>query len=737
MPLFQSETVVVEKDRDGSAFLKIDVPGQTHNMLSRRLLADLDAAFDAVAAQARLPLLVIRSGKPSGFLVGADLHGFLEIADGAEAEALSAQGQRLFVKLAALPTPTLAGIHGPCLGGGLELALACDYRLVLDNPKTQLGLPEVTLGLLPAWGGTQRLPRVVGLRRALEMILEGKRLGAREALRWGLADVAPTNEAELRSQLAYLGIKAIQQGKRPLNGLPFRTWGQRLTESTALSRGLLFTATERVLRNRVPDDMPAPAEALQAVRVGLKEGMAAGLAFERAAAGRLALSPACHNLISLWLRGEKARKLPDDLRAVAAPEIRNVGVVGAGVMGAGIAQLAAIRGARVIVREINQAALDAGLKRIKELFDKAVGRRVLSEDEAKKRFAAVRGTTAWDGFSDVDVVVEAASEDLDAKRAVFRELDIRTRPTTVLATNTSSLRVGSLKEGLTHPERVGGMHFFNPVHKMPLVEVVRAGATNERTVATLMQWAITLGKTPVVVRDSPGFVVNRILTPYLAEAALLVAEGMKIKEIDHVMKRFGMPMGPLELLDQIGLDVAAHVARSMAPLLTERFGDNPAFDAMREKGWLGQKSGRGFYIHRGRARTPNHLAENLLRVEAAGEGAAVSQGMPPEIRAEEARDRLVLLMVNEAAMVFGEGLAETAELIDLAMVLGTGWAPHRGGPLRYADERGLVNIVEALESLAARHGRRFTPTMELKKQNEPQRHRDHRGKTHREDKNAS
>jgi 3-hydroxyacyl-CoA dehydrogenase / enoyl-CoA hydratase / 3-hydroxybutyryl-CoA epimerase len=716
--LFQSETVVVEKDRDGSAFLKIDAPGQTHNMLSRQMLADLDAAFDAVAAEARLPLLVIRSGKPSGFLAGADLHGFLEIADAAEAEALSAQGQRLFDKLAALPMPTLVGIHGPCLGGGVELALVCDYRLVLDNPKTQLGLPEVSLGLLPGWGGTQRLPRVVGLRRALEMILEGKRLGAREALRWGLADVAPANESELRSQLAYLGIKAIQQGKRPLKGLPLRTWGQRLSESTSLSRGLLFTATERVLRNRVPDDMPAPAEALQAVRVGLKEGMAAGLAYERAAAGRLAVSPACRNLISLWLRGEKARKPPDDLRKNAAPEIRNVGVIGAGVMGAGIAQLAALRGARVLVREINQAALDAGLKRIKDLFDKAAQRRVLSEDEAQKRFTAVRGTTAWDGFSDVDLVVEAAVEDLEAKRAVFRELDARTRPTTVLATNTSSLRVGSLEESLAHPERVGGMHFFNPVHKMPLVEVVRAGATNERTIAALMQWAVALGKTPVVVRDSPGFVVNRIITPYLAEATLIVAEGMKITEIDQVMKRFGMPMGPLELLDQIGLDVASHVAGSMAPLLTERFGDNTAFEKMRANGWLGQKNGRGFYTYRGRARTPNHLAENLLQIEISGEGAAVSQGMPPEVRAEEARDRLVLLMVNEATMVFSEGLTAAAELIDLAIVLGVGWPPHRGGPLRYADERGLGNTVEAMESLAGRHGRRFTPCSELKRRAE-------------------
>ncbi len=717
--LFQSETVSVEKDADGSAFLKIDVPGQTHNVITRQVLADLDAALDVVAAEAGLPLLVVRSGKPAGFLAGADLHGFLEIADAAAAEALSAQGQRLFDKLAALPMPTLAAIHGPCLGGGLELALACDYRLVLDKPNTQLGLPEVRLGLLPGWGGTQRLPRVVGLRRALEIILQGKRLGAREALKAGLADLAPAGEADLRSQLAFLKIRSIRQGKRSLKGLPLRTWGQRLLESTGLGRAVLIGATERVLRGAVPDDMPAPMEALQAVRVGLKKGMAAGLAYERAAAGRLAVSPACRNLVALWLRGEKAQKMPDELAALAPAEVRRVGVVGAGVMGAGVAQLAAVRGAsKVVVREINQTALDAGMDRIKDLFDKAVQRRVLSAAEAEKRSAAVRGTTSWDAFEDVDVVVEAAVENLDAKRAVFRELDGRTRPAAVLATNTSSLRVGSLEDGLKHPERVAGMHFFNPVHRMQLVEVVRTAATGERTVAALVQWAIALGKTPIVVRDSPGFVVNRILTPYLNEAAVLVAEGMGIKEIDRIMKRFGMLMGPLEVLDQIGLDVAAHVAESMAPVMAGRLEANTAIARMREKNWLGQKNGRGFYVHHGRARTANRLAENLLRSETAPGSAALSQALPAEAREAEARERLVLLTVNEAAMVFGEGLAESAEMIDLAMVLGTGWAPHHGGPLRYADERGPAAVVEALNGLAARHGPRFEPCAELRKRAE-------------------
>ncbi len=615
--------------------------------------------------------------------------------------------------------PTLAAIHGPCLGGGLELALACDYRLVLDNPKTQLGLPEVTLGLLPGWGGTQRLPRVVGLQRALLMILEGKRLKAREALRWGLADVAPTKESELRTQLAYLGIKAIQQGKRPLKGLPLRTWGQRLLESTSLGRSMMIGTTERVLRRRVWDDMPAPAEALQAIRVGLKEGMEAGLAYERAAAGRLAVTPACRNLITLWLRTEQARKLPESLREASPAEVRRVGVVGAGVMGAGIAQLAAVRGAQVVVREINQAALDAGMKRIQDLFAKAVDRRVLSQEEAKKRLADVQGTTAWDGFHDVDVVVEAAVEDLDAKRAVFRELDARTGPTAVLATNTSSLRVELLEQGLTYPERVGGMHFFNPVHKMDLVEVVRTNTTDLRSVAVLVRWAIALGKTPVVVRDSPGFVVNRVLTPYLNEATLLVAEGMEIQEIDKGMRRFGMPMGPLELLDQIGLDVAAHVGRSLAPLLEGRFGSNPAFEKMRERGGLGHKSGRGFYTHRGRSRTPNRLAENLLRTEAPGQGAALSQAAPPpearrgSPRAHGAADG----QRGGAGPVGGSGRKCRGDGPGDGARYRLGAAPRRTAALRRRAGVGWRGRAPA-PTRRRRHGPRFAPCAELKKRAE-------------------
>jgi 3-hydroxyacyl-CoA dehydrogenase/enoyl-CoA hydratase/3-hydroxybutyryl-CoA epimerase len=710
MQIFQSATIVVERDSDGAVALILDVPGRGVNVFNRQVMTDLDAALDAVATS-KAPLLIVRSGKKSGFVAGADLQELLGIQDAAGATAVSATGQRLFDKLAALPMPSIAAISGACLGGGLELALACDYRLVFDKVNTQVGLPEVELGLLPGWGGTQRLPRVIGLERALRVILDRKRLGAAEAFRWGLADAVAGTESELREQFAQLAGRAIGEGKRRLEGLPLRTWRQRLLESNPIGRRILFKATERLLRRKVWDDMPAPFEALEAIRVGIRDGMTAGLAYERGAAGRLAVSTACRNLIALFFQTQKSDKLPEELRGAAPVEVRRVGVVGAGTMGAGIAQLAAFKGCKVVVQEVSQAALDAGLERIEGLFRKAVERRLLTEPESVERLAAIQGTLTWDGFDNVDVVVEAALEDLEAKRAVFRELEARTRPATVLASNTSSLPVERLQHGLAHPQRVAGLHFFNPVHKMPLVEVARATATSDAALATLTQWAIHLGKTPVIVRDSPGFVVNRILIPYLNEAVILVSEGLTIERVDRAMKRFGMPMGPLELLDQIGLDVAAHVAESMRPVLAGRFEPNPAFEKMRGAGLLGQKSGAGFYLHGSKKPKVNSAVRQLLR-------GGSSSVLPEAARVTEARERMVLLMINEAALALSEGLAASASAINLAMILGSGWAPHRGGPLRYADDRGLGDIVQALSMLATRHGRRFEPCPELKRRAE-------------------
>jgi 3-hydroxyacyl-CoA dehydrogenase/enoyl-CoA hydratase/3-hydroxybutyryl-CoA epimerase len=725
MSVFQSPTVTVQRDGDGSFVLVMDVPDRSVNVITRQVLADLEAALDALAAQPRVPVLVVRSGKKSGFLAGADISEFLGITDAAAARALSEAGQKVFDRLANLAAPSVAVIHGACLGGGLELALACDYRLIFDKPGTQLGLPEVELGLLPAWGGTQRLPRVIGLERALKVILAGKRLDAREAYSWGLSDSCPGNEAELRDQFAKLLVRAVAHGKQKREKLPLRGWRQRMLESNAFGRGLILKGTQRLIRNRVPDDMPAPHEALEAVRLGISRGIQAGLAQEREAASRLAVSPACRNLVTLFLQREKARKFPADLPEV--PAVRKLGVVGAGVMGAGIIQLAALRGCEVVVQEINEAALAAGLARVDELFGKAIERRVISAEEAKQRRAAVRGTVSWEGFSSIELVIEAAVEDLEVKRGLFREMEARTGAATVLATNTSSITVASLQGGLAHPERVGGLHFFNPVHKMPLVEVVEVPGMDSRAVAVLMRFGIDVGKTPVRVGDGPGFVVNRILMPYLDEAVRLVGEGLKIKDVDRLMRKFGMPMGPLELLDQIGLDVAAHVADLVRSQLGEQVQADLVFAELKRNGWLGQKSGQGFYIHKGRSPKVNKGAQQVVvqaspapidkrseRSSLTLDDRSLRVNLPKEARLADARERMVLLMVNEAARVLERGLAD-ADTIDLAMVFGTGWAPHRGGPLRYADTRGIDDVVRSLTSLATRLGSRFDPCAELKR----------------------
>jgi 3-hydroxyacyl-CoA dehydrogenase/enoyl-CoA hydratase/3-hydroxybutyryl-CoA epimerase len=711
MAWLQTDNLRLERSDGGVATLWLEVVGRAHNLLGRGVLLELEQACDRIAADGSVRLLVLRSNKTTGFVAGADLHELAAIRSAEEAVELSALGQRVFGKLADLRAPSLAILKGACLGGGLELALACDYRLGLDEPPLELGLPEVQLGLLPGWGGTQRLPRRVGLQRALRVILGSQRLRAADALDWGLVDHLAADESQLEGDLKHWLERALRQGKRQPRGLPLRTWKQWLIESTSWGRALVLRGTERVLRQRVPDDMPAPWEALAAVRTGLEQGLEAGLEFERAAIGRLARSRACRNLINLFFFRDQARKLPDELLVPAVPRIAKVGVVGAGVMGAGIAQLAAVKGFDVVVQEVNEHALAAGMKRIESLLEHAVARRILSPSEARQKREAIGGTTVWNGFADVDVVVEAAVEDLSAKQAIFRELEKRTRPTAILTSNTSSLSVTRMQQGLQHPGRVAGMHFFNPVHRMPLVEVIRTVETERPVLTALVQWAIDLGKTPVVVKDSPGFIVNRILIPYLNEAVLLLQEGaggqaLPVERIDRLMRRFGMPMGPLELLDQIGLDVASRTEESLRPAFGERFSPNPVFARMCARGWLGQKSNLGFYRYHGRKKRVNDaLAAVLEPRSAAGDGDWDTQ----------ARERMVLLMVNEAAACFDEGLTEDAATLDLAMIFGTNWAPHRGGPLRYADDRGAASIVASLEALAARLGPRFEPSAELRR----------------------
>lgn len=714
MTFLKTENFEIDTDENGVALMKIDVPNRSVNVITRQFFDDFNNALDRIAEESSIRLLVIRSMKPSGFFAGADIQTFAEIASVDEAITMSKRGQDLFNKLELLPIPVIAIIHGVCLGGGLELALACDYRLVIDGPKTQIGLPEIRLGLLPGWGGTQRLPRVVGLERSMRMILASQMLNAREAKKWGLADSLARTEVEQRQQIHQWMDIARKKGKVFRRGLPHYTMRQWLLETNSIGRSILFKGSKKILESRTPEDMPAPFEAFEAIRVGVTKGPEEGYQYEREAAGQLALSPACHNLVSLFLEREKARKSDGE----KAP-IQNVGVVGTGTMGAGIAQLAALKEHVTAVQEVNAEALGRGVLQINQLFQKAMAKGVISPQDYAKKIDLIKGTLSWEGFAETDLVIEAAVEQLDAKRGLFHLMEQNSKPTTILATNTSSLSVSAMAESVSHPERVAGLHFFNPVHKMELVEVIQSPQTSEQTIRTLMQWARDLGKTPVLVKDSPGFLVNRILMPYVNEAVILVHEGMGIDEVDRIMKRFGMLMGPLEMVDQVGLDIAAHVAESMKPMFGDRAAPSVAFERMRSGSWLGQKSGAGFYRYsKGKKSGVNRDALPMLQQGSPSDG--ISQ-LPPKEQAQQARDRMVLLMVNEAAMCLQEQIVSDPQTVDLAMILGTGWAPHRGGPLHYADTRGLQDVVSTLNDLA-KQGRHFEPCDELKRRaeaNEP------------------
>ncbi len=585
----------IERDKPGVMTVVIDMPDRAMNVLDEGLLRDLDALVTSLESDQGLSLVVFRSGKESGFLAGADVEQLHKVATPQEAETAIRAGQQLFCRIAKLPVQTVAVIHGPCLGGGLELALACNFRVARDDESTRIGLPETQLGLIPGWGGTQRLPRLIGLESALRMILEGQRLPAAKAQKFGLVDMtAPADrfESAVQSFLTdRLAGKPVRRRKRAL--------AARLRGESWLGRQLVFRIARKRLGRRLRQ-YPALGGALRAIEVGLSRGLPRGLDAEREEFCKALFTPACRNLLELFMQRERARKSATwsaDTSIVPQP-VKTLAVVGAGTMGAGIAQLAAYQGLDVILKDIRQDLVDAGLKRVESLMQDAVRSGSLDADAARQRCDAVTGTVDWGPVSPADVVIEAVVERLNVKQEVFRELDARLPADSLIVSNTSALPIGELATATGRAPQVAGLHFFNPVHRMAIVEVVRSAATSDQTVATLVEFARDLGKVPIVVAEGPGFLVNRILFPYLDEAVRMVCEGMPADQIDGEAEDFGMMMGPLEMLDQVGIDIAADVARTMAPLAAEASPVPQRLAAMVAQGRLGKKSGSGFYAYR-------------------------------------------------------------------------------------------------------------------------------------------
>jgi 3-hydroxyacyl-CoA dehydrogenase/enoyl-CoA hydratase/3-hydroxybutyryl-CoA epimerase len=701
--------VRLETADGGIAHLVFDPPPGKVSLLGAGVVSLLEILVAQAAGQ-RLRGLVVRSARPDQFVAGADVNEIRALRSSQDAEQASRRGQRLFAALEALPFPVVAAIGGPCLGGGTELAVACHSGVAADRPRVEIGLPEVKLGILPGWGGTQRLPRLLGLAPALDIILNGRSLDAKRARAVGLVDdVCPP---ELLVNAAERLIEEAHEGTRR----PRRAISDGALQSLNPWRRVSIALTARVARQRLKARVderhyPAPYLALEAVTHGLVSGREEGFAFEAESLGHLAAGPTSRGLVALFTLQQEARR--DPVVAARPRPIDATAVVGAGVMGGGIARALARSGFTVRLKDIDAQALARGMAVAHRLEEGELLKRRISRAERDRRIDRLLPTLEYSGFRRATVVIEAVVESLRVKHQVLRDLEAAAPEGFIFATNTSSIPIGAIASPARRPDQVIGMHFFNPVHRMPLVEVIRGPQTSDETVATVVDLTRRIGKTPVVVGDAPGFLVNRILMTYLGEALLLFEEGGRVDEIDRALVEFGMPMGPFALLDQIGLDVAAHVAGVLTEAFPDRAPKTAILTAMKEKGWLGRKSGRGFYLHGapagdeaeaspgGSSREVNSEAASL---RASGRGGGAPAAAPGAIES-----RLILPMVNEATRCLESHLVRDPASVDLAMVLGTGFPPFRGGLLRHADNLGLPTVVQNLEALASRLGTRFQP----------------------------
>ncbi|NIN71552.1 MAG: fatty oxidation complex subunit alpha [Gemmatimonadetes bacterium] len=685
----------------GLALLAFDRPDSKVNLLTRRVMLRLDELLETIEAaveRGQVQALLIRSGKHRNFIAGADIDELAAIESAAEAAEMSRRGQEIFLRLERLPVPTVAAIDGACVGGGLELALACDFRVASDHPRTRLRFPETQIGILPGLGGTVRTPRLIGLRHALDLILSGRQVSARRASKLGLID--QIFEADRFDKEAGAFTKRMAgKGKKPLRRR--RSFFARAVQDGAPARWLITRLTRKAVAARTKGHYPALPAALDVTVSGLTMSPEKAYAQESETFGALSVTPECKNLIAIYQLTETARK---SVPAGEPAKVKRAGVVGAGLMGAGIAELFAYQNIPVRVVDLDRARVDAGVARAKGLLEKAADRSGWSADELKERRDCLRGATSYEGFERANVVVEAVLELMDVKRRVFRTIEENVPETSLIVSNTSALSISELQREMSHPGRSCGLHFFNPPHRMPLVEVVRGEQTADDSLATAFELAVHLGKTPIVVKDSPGFVVNRILAAYLTEAGYLLQGGMSIERLDRTMSQFGMPVGPLRLLDEIGFDVVAEVSQTMVTGLGERFAPAPVMGEVLASGVTGRKGGLGFYRYDGkRAKGVNPEVEELLRREATG--------TPPGSAAAE--ERMVFSMINEAARILDDAVVDSPGTLDVAMIMGTGFPPFRGGLLRYADSLGLDRVRERLRHYAADAGPRLEPAPNL------------------------
>ncbi|NAW99494.1 MULTISPECIES: fatty acid oxidation complex subunit alpha FadJ [unclassified Vibrio] len=680
-------------DEQNIAWLAIDVPGEKMNTLQAAFAQEMQEVFATLEAQkTSLKGMVIHSLKPDNFIAGADVRMLNACQSASEAQALAKQGQEMFQTLSDLPFPVVAAIHGPCLGGGLELALACHYRVCSDADITRLGLPEVQLGLLPGSGGTQRLPRLIGLLPSLDLILTGKQLRAKKAKQLGVIDACVAETILLDVAKKYV-LDNSGKKRHQVN----TSAKEKLISHTQLGRKLIFDQAAKKTKQKTRGNYPAADAILEVIRHGLDRGFKAGLELEAKRFGDLVMSSESKALRSIFFATTEMKK---ETGSDAKPQtVKRIGVLGGGLMGAGISHVSVAK-AKVPVR-IKDVSNDGVLNALNynyKLFDKQRKRRILSKAQMQTKMAQLSGGIDFTSYQHIDVVIEAVFEDLTLKQQMVADVEANAKTSTIFATNTSSLPIQKIAAKAARPENVIGLHYFSPVEKMPLVEVIPHQTTSQETIATVVALAKKQGKTPIVVKDCAGFYVNRILAPYMNEAAQILMAGESIEKIDTALLDFGFPVGPITLLDEVGIDVGSKIMPILVQELGPRFQGPDVFDLLLNDNRKGRKSGKGFYTYKGKKKEIDKSIYKLLKIT-------------PDAKQsdKEIALRCVLLMLNEAVRCLDEGVIRCARDGDIGAIFGIGFPPFLGGPFRYIDQIGIKKLVEMMNQHAEKYGDKFAP----------------------------
>jgi 3-hydroxyacyl-CoA dehydrogenase/enoyl-CoA hydratase/3-hydroxybutyryl-CoA epimerase len=705
-PRTASRAFSVHVTADGVAVITFDVPNEAVNTLNRALAEELAATVQRQQDDRAVKAVVLISGKPDVFIAGADIEEFLGLRTAGEAERLSLDGQAMLGRLEASAKPVVFAIHGACLGGGLEAALAAHYRIATDHPKTVLALPEVMLGLIPGAGGTQRLPRTVGLRNALDMILTGRNVRGKKALKIGLVDEL-VHPAILR-EVAVDRARALADGRIP------RSRGRRqhgpadaVLEDNPVGLAVVLRQAREQTMKKTHGHYPAPLAAIDAVAEGYRRGMDAGLAEEARAFGELAMGAVARELIFLFFATTSLKKDPGVAEPAPAPRpVGKLGILGAGFMGSGIASVAVQQGTLVRLKDAAHDRVAKGVKAVHEVVRERVKRKQITRQQMADMMALVGGTVDYAGFRSADLVIEAVFEDLDLKHRVLREVEPLLPERAIYASNTSSIPIRRIAEAAARPERVLGMHFFSPVHRMPLLEVIVTERTEKEATVTAVAYGKKLGKHVIVVNDGPGFYTTRILSAYMNEAGKLLDEGAAIDAIDRALADFGFPVGPITLLDEVGIDVGSKIGPILADAFGPRMAPADAFRRVVEAGRTGRKGKSGFYLYDAEGKK-GKVDESVYQLLPTG---AQRTTVPADVIVR----RTVLAMVNEAARCLEEGILRSPRDGDIGAVFGIGFPPFLGGPFRWVDRVGAAEIVRQLDALHRELAPRYEPAALLR-----------------------